>query len=218
MKALWKKNRDFGRTKEYKEDMPSMNGTYSGNVLLFIVGLVDADPISIEAPLVVTEESKLSAAIKIPLAALPLKRERLDTQTPAEDVPSHAVLLLNIEFTGKVTFKDAMLQQEGEPVKAISGTGFEVKQVSIFVQNVGTFDLTGGDMPAKINRKTYHGFHSGVPSAEGGEGIIVMLAGMVTGDIFGEKPLPVAIVLNGQRSTVNGQRSTGDKRHCAVEC
>jgi hypothetical protein len=181
-----------GCTKENKEDVPSMNGTYTGNVLVFIASGMDEDVISVEATFIVTEESKLSAAITIPL---PLT-ETHTLSSPAMDVPSLPVLPLSIEFTDKVTFKNATAKQDGEVVGTITGTGFKVKPVSISISDVGTFALTGADIPAEINGVIYHGFHGVV---EGEEGIVVMLSGTVSSALFGQTPLPVVIVLEGMK-------------------
>jgi hypothetical protein len=180
-----------GCKKDDEENVPSLNGTYQGSILVLIPGIIgdyeNEEPAEIEATFTVTDESKLSTTLQILIA---------------EGLPPLS-LSLSIEFIDKQTFKNATAKQDGETVGTITGTGFKVKALTVPITGVGTFALAGANLPIQINGVSYHGFQGEIQGEEGGgTGIAAMLIGTVSGaqgEILVGQTLPVVIVLQGEK-------------------
>jgi hypothetical protein len=167
-----------GCKKDDEENVPSLNGTYQGSISAWIGNL---DEIEMDATFTVTDESKLSTTLQLPIA---------EGQPPLS-------LPLSIEFTDKQTFKNATIKQEDEPDQTITGTGFKIKALTVPITGVGTFALAGVDLPIQINGVSYHGIQGEVQGE--GIGIVAMLSGTVSGAMFGGISLPVVIILSGEK-------------------
>ena len=176
-----------GCKKDEEESIPSLNGTYQGTIIVILTDMIpDMIEQEIEATFTVTDESKLSTMLQIPVGEQTLP------------------LPLSMELIDKQTFKNVTLTTEDGESVIITGTGFKIKSLTIPISGVGTFTLAGSPIPVAINGAYYHGFQGEVKG--GGTGIVAMLTGTVSsapGELLygqiGNTSLPVTILLEGTK-------------------